>query len=128
MNARKLTLTAIALLFSALFAAAQMQMPNEKPGDAKSQSAGHKTLTGVISDSMCGASHMAKDKTPAECTRMCVKDGQKYALVAGSKVYTLEGHESELDKFAGEKATVKGTVNGKTMTVDSVVPATKASK
>lgn len=128
MNARKSTLSLIALLLLALFAAAQMQMPNEKAGNAKTQNAGHKTLSGVISDSMCGASHMAKDKTPAECTRMCVKDGQKYALVAGSKVYALEGHESELDKVAGEKATVKGTLNGETLTVDSVAPAEKASK
>ena len=128
MNARKLTLTVIALLLSAVVATAQMQMPNEKSKDAKAQSAGHKTLTGLISDSMCGANHMAKDKTAAECTRMCVKDGQKYALVAGNKVYTLEGHEAELDKLAGEKATVKGTVNGETVSVDSVAPAAKASK
>ena len=128
MSTRKLTLTVIAMLLSAVFAAAQMQMPNEKSGDAKAQSAGRKTLTGVISDAMCGANHMAKDKTAAECTRMCVKDGQKYALVAGNKVYTLEGHEAELDKLAGEKATVKGTVNGETVSVDSVAPAAKASK
>jgi hypothetical protein len=31
----------------------------------------------------------------------------KYALVVGSKVYTLEGHESEVDKLAGQKATIK---------------------
>ena len=29
------------------------------------------SFTGVVTDSMCGATHMAKDKTPAECTRMC---------------------------------------------------------
>ena len=27
---------------------------------------------------------MAKDKSPAECVRMCVKQGMKYALVAES--------------------------------------------
>ena len=43
--------------------------------------ANHKTLTGVISDSMCGATHMLKDKSPAECTRLCVKDGQSYSLL-----------------------------------------------
>jgi hypothetical protein len=59
---------------------------------------------------------------------MCVKQGNKYALVAGTKVYTLEGHEDELDKLAGEKATVKGTVKGETVTVDSVTSAKKASK
>ena len=35
---------------------------------------------------MCGAAHMAKDKTPAECTRMCVKDGMKLALAGDRKL------------------------------------------
>jgi hypothetical protein len=26
-----------------------------------------RSLTGVVTDSMCGAAHMAKDKIPAEC-------------------------------------------------------------
>jgi hypothetical protein len=51
------------------------------------------------------------------CTKMsgtpeCVKQGTKHALVAGKKVYTLEGHEVELDKVVGMKATVKGKVSG----------------
>jgi len=64
---------------------------------------------------------MAKDKTPAECTRMCVKDGMKYALPVEEKLYTLEGHEAELSKFAGQKVTVKGTTKDDTITVQSVV-------
>lgn len=74
---------------------------------------------------MCGTHHMAKDKSPAECTRVCVKQGTKYALVAGNKVYALEGHEGELDKLAGMKVTVKGSVSGETMTVQSVAPTMK---
>jgi len=85
--------------------------------------ASQKQLTGLVSDSMCGAKHMAKDKSPAECARMCVKQEMKYALVAGDKVYTLEGHEAELDKLAGSKATIKGTVAGDVLSVDSVEPA-----
>ena len=115
---------AIAIVaLSGMLVAAQMQMPDKssnKPGEA---SAMPKTLTGIVSDSMCGAHHMAKDKSPAECTRMCIKQGTKYALVIGSKVYTLEGHESEVDKLAGQKATVKGSVTGETVAVQSVVPA-----
>ncbi len=84
-----------------------------------------KTLTGTISDAMCGATHMAKDKTPADCTRLCVQQGQKYALVVGKKVYTLEGHEAELNNLAGQKATVKGTLSGETLTVASVAPTRK---
>jgi len=78
------------------------------------------SFTGVLTDSMCGATHMAKDKTPAECTRMCVKDGMKYALAADKKLYTLEGHEAELSKLAGQRVTVKGTLKGDTLSVQEV--------
>jgi hypothetical protein len=78
------------------------------------------SLTGVVTDSMCGVTHMAKDKTPAQCTQMCVKDGMKYALAAEKKVYTLEGHEAELAKLAGQKVTVKGTLKGDTLSVQEV--------
>jgi hypothetical protein len=79
-----------------------------------------RTLTGVLTDSMCGATHMAKDKSPAECTRMCVKDGMKYALAVEKKLYTLDGHEAELAKLAGEKVIITGTVSGNTIAVQSV--------
>src|SRR5438128_12661680 len=42
------------------------------------------TFTGKVSDAMCGAKHM--NGTPADCTRACVKQGSKYALVVGDKV------------------------------------------
>ena len=115
---------AIAIVaLSGMLVAAQMQMPDKSSNKPREASAMPKTLTGIVSDSMCGAHHMAKDKSPAECTRMCIKQGMKYALVVGSKVYTLEGHESEVDKLAGQKATIKGSVTGETVTVQSVVPA-----
>ena len=82
-----------------------------------------KTLTGVVSDAMCGQIHMMKDKPAAECLRYCVKQGTKYALVAGKNAYTLEGHEADLDKYAAQKVIVKGTMKGETMTVESVLPA-----
>ena len=78
------------------------------------------SLTGVVTDSMCGVAHMAKDKTPAQCTQMCVKDGMKYALAAEKKIYTLEGHEAELAKLAGQKVTVKGTLKSDTLSVQEV--------
>ena len=124
---KKIVNTVAFLILSTILTAAQMQMPASE-NKAEKSSAMPKTLTGVVSDSMCGAHHMAKDKSPAECTRMCVQQGQKYALVVGKKVYTLEGHESEVDKLAGSRATVKGTVKGETVTVDSVAPAKTASK
>jgi len=89
-------------------------------GGAFAAAAQQQTLTGVVTDSMCGATHMAKDKTPADCTRVCVKDGMKYALAADKKLYTLEGHEAELAKLAGQKVTVKGTLKGDTLSVQEV--------
>ena len=85
-------------------------------------SGSQKTLTGVVSDSMCGANHMAKDMPSAECLRMCVKKGTKYALVVGKDVYALEGHEADLDKYAAQKVNLTGTVNAQTVTVQSVTP------
>jgi hypothetical protein len=82
-------------------------------------------LTGIVSDSTCGATHMMKNMTPAECTRACAKSG-KYALVVGAHTYTLQGHDSELSKLAAETVTVKGTVSGGTITVESVGPAKKS--
>lgn len=84
------------------------------------------TLTGVVSDTMCGGSHMMPGKSAAECTRECVKGGSDYALVVGKKVYTLKGNSADLDKYAGEKVTVKGAVSGSTITAESVNPAKTA--
>ena len=82
------------------------------------------TFTGKISDAMCGAHHMMAGASDADCTRACVKQGSKYALVVGDNVYTLEGGDAAmLDKLAAQNATVSGTLKGKTITVASVAPA-----
>ena len=57
-----------------------------------------------------------------------MKKGTKYALVVGKKVYTLDGHEAELDKLAGERATVKGSVMGEMVMVESVAAAAEDGK
>jgi len=80
------------------------------------------TLTGEVSDAMCGVKHEMADK--AACTRACVQHGAKYALVVGDKVYSLETSDKKaldtLDKLAGAKAKVTGEVEGTTVTVKSV--------
>src|SRR3954466_6151636 len=78
------------------------------------------TLTGTVSDSMCGAQHMMKDAGPAKCTRECVKQGSDYALVSGGKVYTLKGDNAQLDNLAGQSVKVTGKVSGSTVMVDSI--------
>jgi hypothetical protein len=81
------------------------------------------TMTGEVSDAMCGAKHEMPGSA-AECTRGCMKHGSKYALVVGDKVYTLEtSDKAALDKLndlAGAKAKVTGEVDGTTITVKSV--------
>jgi hypothetical protein len=80
----------------------------------------NQTLTGTVSDAMCGAHHMMQGKTPAQCTRECVKQGSDFALVSDGKVYTLKGNKTQFDKFAGEDVIVKGNVSGTTISVDSI--------
>jgi hypothetical protein len=81
------------------------------------------TLTGEVSDAMCGAKHQMAGAA-ADCARACAKHGSNYALVVGDKVFTLETSDQtaldKLDKLAGGKAKVTGEVSGTTMTVKSV--------
>ena len=81
------------------------------------------TFTGEVGDVMCGAKHEMAGSA-AECTRDCAKQGSKYALIVGDKVYTLETTDKaaldQLDKLAGQKAKVTGTASGTTIQVSSV--------
>jgi hypothetical protein len=81
------------------------------------------TLTGEVSDAMCGAKHEMPGKA-ADCTRGCIQHGSKYALVVGDKVYTLETSDkaafAKLNDLAGAKANVTGKVAGDTVNVKSV--------
>jgi hypothetical protein len=105
----RLSLVVIALFFTTAGAISAQQSETQ-------------TLTGVVSDAVCGPSHFIKNMTPAECTRMCVGHRKEYGLVVGSDTYTLQGHGRELDKFAGKTVTIEGAVNGKTVNVKSVAP------
>jgi hydroxyethylthiazole kinase-like sugar kinase family protein len=66
---------------------------------------------------------MMQGRTPAQCTRECVKQRSDFALVSGGQVYTLKGDMSQFDKLAGQNVTIKGKVDGKTITVDSIAAA-----
>ena len=84
------------------------------------------TFTGTVSDTMCGAKHtMMPGATDSQCTRACVKAGSDYALVVGGKVYTLKGNNADLEKFAGEKATVTGKLNGNVIQETSITAPKK---
>jgi len=88
------------------------------PGAGKSG-----TWSGVITNDMCGAKDASPDK--AECTKMCVKEhGAKYALYnpADKKVYVLDP-QSKAEGHEGHTVTVKGTLDGDTIHVDSLTMA-----
>lgn len=90
------------------------------------QAAGKQSFTGEVSDAMCGKKHM--EGTAAQCTRTCVGQSSKYALIVGDKAYTLETSDkaalATLDKQAGAKVTVTGVAkDDDTIAVSSVVAA-----
>jgi len=86
------------------------------------------TLSGEISDSMCGASHagmgeMGKD--PKSCTTGCVKAGGKYVFVSNGKIYGIQNQSfSKLAANAGAKVQVTGDLDkdGKNITLTNIAP------
>jgi hypothetical protein len=95
--------------FMALLAAATLLA-----GSGMAQAKGKKvTLTGKITDTMCGAKHTMMPGIPEkDCITLCMmKMGADYGLVVGDKLYALEGKEADLEKFAGAKVKVSGTLN-----------------
>jgi hypothetical protein len=85
--------------------------------------AGRRSFTGEVGDAMCGRNHMPGESA-AECTRACVAHGSKFALIVEDKIYTLDTSDKAaldtLDKQAGKKVTVTGTLNDDVISVTSV--------
>lgn len=97
------------------------------PAARRNQAADKVRLTGRVSDTMCrGAAHDPA-RGAADCPRHCVANGSSFALVSDrdGKVYTLSGHDDELEKLAGQQAVIEGTVNDYNVLVTSVGPASK---
>lgn len=82
------------------------------------------TMTGYIADSKCGAK--GANEGARECTIKCVKGGAKYVFVNDSdkKVYAVDAQDKVAD-HAGHHVTVKGTVEGDTLKLDSIDMAGK---
>jgi hypothetical protein len=92
-------------------------------GAALMMAAETKTVTGVITDEMCGNDHkMMNVKPDSKCVTECVKAGSKYGLLSGSTVYALSDQKTP-EKFAGKKVAVTGTVDGKNIKVTSIAEA-----
>ena len=85
------------------------------------QKAKAQTLSGVITDSHCGANgHMGP---AAECVKKCVSMGAKYALAVGKKVYVIEPQAMAATHPGGSHVVVKGTVEGMTIHATSIEAA-----
>ena len=78
--------------------------------------------TGVISESHCGAKHSAGTEADQKCVQGCVKKGAKPVLVSEGKVIELTDG-SKVQDYLGKKVTVKGTMSGEKLTVESVAAA-----
>ena len=83
-----------------------------------------KTLEGTVSNTHCGLKHQNPSADAKGCVNSCVQNmGAKYALVVGDQIYELDGGAAELEKLAGQKAKVTGTVDGMKIQVSAVSAA-----
>ena len=86
---------------------------------AISSGAQTQTFTGVVTDTMCGArphSAMVKDRSDAECVKMCVKGPHTFALLDGTNVMKLSDQKTPA-KYVARKVKVTGAYDGKTKTI-----------
>ena len=84
------------------------------------------TITGVVTDAMCGAKHtMMKDQPDDKCIKMCIKGSAEYALFDGQNVFKLSD-QTKPAKFSAQKVKVTGTLNPKTkiIKITSIEPGT----
>jgi hypothetical protein len=68
---------------------------------------------------MCGSqphSKMMKDKTDAECVRLCVRGAPVYALFDGTAVMRLSDQKASA-KYAGRRIRVSGAYDEKSKTL-----------
>jgi hypothetical protein len=117
---------ALALSFALLFISAAAAFAAADGGKAvevatrETENPGGRAFAGLITDDHCGARHeMDSGMSPAECTKMCVRNGSRYVLVKGSKTYALAGDENKLEGLAGQRATIVGALTGHTIKVFS---------
>lgn len=88
------------------------------------------TITGRISDAMCGADHTmmqhgSKKLDARQCSEACVKAGQKYVLVSKGHVYQITNQSfADLATYAGAPVKATGDVSGdgKSITIANLAP------
>jgi len=83
--------------------------------------AADQTLTGVVSDSLCGAKHGMANMSDRDCTQMCAAQGAQYVLISGGKVYKLTNRAGDLKTHAGHTVDLTGEVKKDTISVSKIV-------
>jgi hypothetical protein len=107
-------------MLSAMFAVAQQN--NTNGNEVASNSGSYRTVTGTVT---CAArlNHQytcRRYDTLQSCTLNCVQAGSKYALAVDGASYLLQGDPKALERFAGGKATVSGSLIANEIQVGSV--------
>jgi hypothetical protein len=84
--------------------------------------AGAATLTGWVTDEHCGAKGASADHKA--CAEKCLEKGGKLVFynTADKKIYSLDKQDVAKANI-GQEVKVTGEVNGKSIKVDSIVPA-----
>ena len=90
--------------------------------------AADQTLTGKISDNMCGAKHATsaehdgKKMSDRDCTLACVKEHDaKYVFVSGGNVYSISNQDLlALQMHAGHTVKLTGEMSGNSITVSKI--------
>jgi hypothetical protein len=79
-------------------------------------------MTGVISDSGCGAKHAEASEKAAACVKGCVKGkGAAPVFVTDGKVLKIsDDSKDKVMDHLGEKVTINGKLDGDTVTIASV--------
>ena len=112
-------------------ASSELQVTSSKNGwsqesPAKQEDEGNpsrpsKVFSGMVTDSRCGARHSMKSgKSSADCARSCVRNGSHYVLVDGEQIHALDGNQVELEKLAGVRVEVTGSLEGNAIKVESI--------
>jgi hypothetical protein len=108
---------ALAILLATATLAMALAQP-DNPSDPASTPT--KTLSGVVTDSFCGARHKDSGRSSAECARDCMRNGAKYMLVSGDDKYMLAGNPAILNGLIGERVRINGILKDNTLRVGSV--------
>jgi hypothetical protein len=113
---------ALALVIATLAAVAGAAAAGEPESGQSWPSSAAQTYEGMITDTRCGAKHSAAiGRAASSCTLACVHGGEQFVLIDGDTTYLLEGDVMALKRVAGQRARIIGTLNGKKISVASIV-------